>query len=60
MKICQFGDKYYIPAGKTRTETSKIVIVAGSYYIECCPFPSVDDELEYICKMIKAKRFVVW
>ncbi|KAF8160046.1 fido domain-containing protein [Crassisporium funariophilum] len=51
MKNCQFSGQYYIPAGKTRTETRKTVIVAGSYNIECCPFPEVDAELEYICKM---------
>lgn len=54
MKTCQFTGKYYIAAGKTRTETRKTVIVAGSYYnIECCPFPKVDDELNYICRMAK-------
>ena len=47
-KTCQFSGQYYIPAGKTRTETRKTVIVAGSYNIESCPFPEVDAELEYI------------
>lgn len=58
MKTCQFSGKYYVPAGKTRTETRKTVIVAGSYNIECCPFSSVDDELEYICRMTKVRGFV--
>lgn len=39
MKTCQYTDLHYIPAGKTRTETRKTVIVAGTYKIECCPFP---------------------
>jgi hypothetical protein len=54
MKNCQFTGKRYIAAGKTRTETRRTAIVAGSYYnIECCPFRNVDDELEYICRMTK-------
>ncbi|KIM47313.1 hypothetical protein M413DRAFT_64116 [Hebeloma cylindrosporum] len=53
MKTCQYTDLHYIPAGKTREETRKTVIVAGTYKIECCPFPRVDEELEYICKMAK-------
>lgn len=55
MKACRFSDLRYIPAGKTRTETQKTVIVAGVYNIECCPFPEVDGELEYICKMAKVR-----
>ena len=53
MKTCQFSDLRYIAAGKTRTETRKTVVVAGTYKIECCPFPEVDEELEYIFKMAK-------
>ncbi|KIM36009.1 hypothetical protein M413DRAFT_449459 [Hebeloma cylindrosporum] len=53
MKTCRYGDLNYVPAGKTRTETRKTVIVSGAYKIECCPFPDVDKELEYICKMAK-------
>ena len=58
MKNCRYSDLHYIPAGKTRTETWKTVIVAGSYKVECCPFPDVDGELEYICKMAKVRMFV--
>ncbi|PBK93932.1 hypothetical protein ARMGADRAFT_928288 [Armillaria gallica] len=25
----------------------------GNYKIQCCPFPEVDNELDYICKMAK-------
>ena len=57
MKTCQYTDLHYIPAGKTRTETRKTVIVAGTYKIECCPFPVVDEELEYICKMARVRTF---
>ena len=56
MKACQFSASHYTPAGKTRTETRKTVIVAGAYKIECCPFPNVDAELEYICRMAKVRR----
>jgi hypothetical protein len=59
MKTCQFSTPHYIPAGKTRAETRKTVIVAGTYKIECCPFPDVDVELEYICKMAKVMCFVL-
>ncbi|KAF8072092.1 fido domain-containing protein [Lyophyllum atratum] len=53
MKNCRFSDLHYTPAGKTRTETKKTVAVAGTYMIECCPFPEVDAEVEYICRMAK-------
>jgi len=53
MKTCQFSARCYIPAGRTRTETRKTVLVAGSINIEGCPFTNVDDELEYICRMTK-------
>ena len=58
MKSCQYSDLCYIPAGKTRTETWKTVIVAGAYKIECCPFPDVDRDLEHICKMARVSVFV--
>jgi hypothetical protein len=61
MKTCRFSDMHYAPAGKTRTETRKSVIVSGVYMIECCPFPEVDVEVEYICKMAKVGFFCcVW
>lgn len=54
MNTCRFSDgRHYIAAGKTRTETRKTVIIGGSAKIECCPFPDVDMEVEYICKMAK-------
>jgi hypothetical protein len=59
MKACQFSASHYIPAGKTRTEMRKTVIVAGAYKIECCPFPNVDAEFEYICRMAKVRRYVL-
>jgi hypothetical protein len=58
MKTCRFSDMHYIPAGRTRTETRKNVVVSGVYVIECCPFPEVDVEVEYICKMAKVSTFV--
>jgi hypothetical protein len=59
MNSCQYSDLYYVPAGKTRTETRKTVNVVGAYKVECCPFSDVDGELEYVCKMAKVKMFVV-
>ncbi|RDB17125.1 Adenosine monophosphate-protein transferase FICD [Hypsizygus marmoreus] len=56
-KTCRFNDVHYIPAGTTRTETRKTVIVTGTYNIECCPFPDVDAEVQYICKMAKVNLF---
>ncbi|KAI0317245.1 fido domain-containing protein [Amylostereum chailletii] len=54
MKTCRFhGDFQYIAAGETRAVTRRTVILTGSYSIQCCPFPAVDEELEYICKMAK-------
>ncbi|KAG6911000.1 hypothetical protein DXG01_005415 [Tephrocybe rancida] len=43
----------YISPGVTRTITRKTVVISGTYSVECCPYPKVDDELEYICKMAK-------
>jgi len=60
MNSCQYSDLYYAPAGKTRTETRKTVILAGAYKIECCPFPDVDGELEYICRMAKVRISIVF
>ncbi|KAF8624606.1 hypothetical protein AX17_007099 [Amanita inopinata Kibby_2008] len=51
MKTCQFTNTTFTPAGRTWEETRKTVIVAGIHSIECCPYPEVDEELEYICKM---------
>ncbi|KAG5652382.1 hypothetical protein H0H81_005212 [Sphagnurus paluster] len=56
MKTCQYTNATFTPAGRTRGETLKTVIVAGTYSIECCPYPEVDKELEYICKMANASR----
>ncbi|KAI0319598.1 fido domain-containing protein [Amylostereum chailletii] len=54
MKTCRFTDElHYVSAGKTRTETRKTVIITGVYDVQCCPFPEVDHELEYICMMAK-------
>ncbi|KAK0190378.1 fido domain-containing protein [Armillaria mellea] len=52
METSRFGETY-IPPGQTRTSTKKTVVIAGNYKIQCCPFPEVDNELEYICKMAK-------
>lgn len=52
MKTNSFGETY-IPPGQTRTLTKKTVVIAGNYKIQCCPFPDVDNELDYICKMAK-------
>ncbi|KAF8797596.1 hypothetical protein BYT27DRAFT_7125328 [Phlegmacium glaucopus] len=41
----------YIAPGSTRSLTRKTVIVTGVTKIQCCPYPVVDDELDYICKM---------
>jgi hypothetical protein len=35
----------------------KTVITGGSAKIECCPFPDVDTEVEYICKMAQVGFF---
>ncbi|KIJ60752.1 hypothetical protein HYDPIDRAFT_98137 [Hydnomerulius pinastri MD-312] len=48
------GDSWRcVVAGETRTVTRKTVIVAGTYKVQCCPFPQVDKELDYFCKMAK-------
>ena len=60
MNSCQYSDLSYTPAGKTRTETRKTVFLSGAYKIGCCPFPDVDGELEYICKMAKVRIFIVF
>ncbi|KAF9012115.1 hypothetical protein BDZ89DRAFT_963692 [Hymenopellis radicata] len=52
MRTCKFGNSY-IPPGQTRTETKQTIHITGAYSIQCCPYPEVDDELEYICKMAK-------
>ncbi|KAF8906731.1 fido domain-containing protein [Gymnopilus junonius] len=53
MKTCRFEDQHYIAAGKTRAETRNTVVITGAYMVECCPFPQVDDELQYIFRMAK-------
>lgn len=60
MNTDQFSSTHYTPTGKTRAETRKTVIVAGTYNIECYPFPDVDIEIEYICKMAKVRCFVLF
>lgn len=57
MKTCRFSGEHYVAAGKTRTETRKTAVVTGAYSIECCPFPEVDTELAYICRMAKVRAF---
>lgn len=52
METSRFGETH-IPPGQTRTSTKKTVVIAGNYKIQCCPFPEVDNELDYICKMAK-------
>jgi hypothetical protein len=41
----------YIPPGFTRSLTRKTIAVPGVTKIQRCPYPAVDDELNYICKM---------
>ncbi|KAF8056565.1 fido domain-containing protein [Lyophyllum atratum] len=54
MKTDRFSNNVLrIVAGKTRTFTQKTVVVGGSYLIECCPFPQVDEEMDYILRMAK-------
>ncbi|KJA30141.1 hypothetical protein HYPSUDRAFT_126006 [Hypholoma sublateritium FD-334 SS-4] len=54
MKTCRFTDNQYIAAGSTRSQTKKTVAMSpGTYTIQTCPFPEVDAELEYICRMAK-------
>ncbi|KAK0441257.1 fido domain-containing protein [Desarmillaria tabescens] len=52
METSRFSETY-TPPGRTRAWTRKTVIIAGNYKIQCCPFPEVDNELDYICKMAK-------
>ncbi|KAH7884612.1 fido domain-containing protein [Phlebopus sp. FC_14] len=41
-----------VVAGSTRSLTKKNVIIRGRQsMIQCCPFPEVDSQLDYICKM---------
>ncbi|KAF4618594.1 hypothetical protein D9613_009663 [Agrocybe pediades] len=53
MNTCRYIGKHYTPPGRTRTETQKTVVIMGAYTVRCCPFPEVDKELEYICRMAK-------
>ncbi|KAF9557002.1 hypothetical protein CPC08DRAFT_640804 [Agrocybe pediades] len=53
MNTCRYIGKQYTPPGRTRTETQKTVVIMGAYTVRCCPFPEVDKELEYICRMAK-------
>ena len=56
MKSCRITDNQYIAAGSTRTLTKKTVAMSsGTYSIQTCPFPEVDAELEYICRMAKVR-----
>ncbi|KAL0947928.1 hypothetical protein HGRIS_010559 [Hohenbuehelia grisea] len=52
MKTCRLNSGY-TAAGETRATTRKSVVITGPYTIQCCPFPSVDEELHYICRMAK-------
>ena len=43
--------EFYIAPGSTRCMTRNTVIISGVAKIQCCPYPTVDNELDYICKM---------
>lgn len=49
-RVMPDSDLYMTP-GSTRSLTRKTVIVLGVTKIQCCPYPAVDDELDYMCKM---------
>ncbi|PPQ77165.1 hypothetical protein CVT25_010793 [Psilocybe cyanescens] len=53
MKTCRFTESRYVAPGITRTETRKTVVVSGSYNAQMCPYPQVDAEFEYVCRMAK-------
>ncbi|KDR84241.1 hypothetical protein GALMADRAFT_220032 [Galerina marginata CBS 339.88] len=57
MRTCRFNQAHYTPAGMTRSETQSTVVISGVYTVECCPFPEVDAEVTYICKMAKIKNW---
>lgn len=56
MDTCRFqdlSDGVYIAPGETRTTTGGTVIIGGPAMIQFCPYPSVNDEVDYICHMTK-------
>ncbi|KAH9482122.1 Protein adenylyltransferase FICD [Psilocybe cubensis] len=53
MKTSRFLESRYIAPGATRAETWKTVVISGSYNVQMCPYPEVDKEFEYICRMAK-------
>ncbi|KAF8644876.1 hypothetical protein AX16_008222 [Volvariella volvacea WC 439] len=59
MNTCRFpsnhSNSHYRPPGETRTVTCKTVYISGTLPIQCCPFPDVDTELEYICEVSKKR-----
>lgn len=50
---------FYNTPGATRSVTRKTVIIPGVTKIQCCPYPAVDGELDYICKMAVVSLFNV-
>jgi hypothetical protein len=39
----------YRPTGITRAKTKKAAILEGAEFVQCCPSPAVDDEMDIIC-----------
>lgn len=60
MDTCRFQDILahgrYIAPGETRTATGGTVIIAGAAVIQFCPYPKVDEEVDFICQMAKASE----
>lgn len=58
----------YVPPGRTRSATLSTVAVAvelvrdahgipdGARTAECCPYPTVDGELEQICALARVRH----
>jgi len=58
METCRFprhdDDIAYVPPGETRTATWRPVTLLGrGVIVECCPYMSVDQEVDFICDQAK-------
>ena len=61
MKTCRLyclnREAGYVPLGETRTSTKKTIYVQGldESVLQCCPYMSVDKELDFICDETKVQ-----
>ncbi|KZW03771.1 hypothetical protein EXIGLDRAFT_2945 [Exidia glandulosa HHB12029] len=55
MRTCRFAGRHHVAVGETRTASRATVTVGGPRPIQFCPFPLVDDELDNICHLARAR-----